>query len=72
MPIRGKLGFDVVVVDSLIIGVFVGFALAAALGINLVVTTIIAAMFAYLSYQIKLAQMNKVSISDDADDEEDI
>ena len=27
MPIRGKLGFDVVVVDSLIIGVFVGFAL---------------------------------------------
>ena len=51
---------------------FVGFALAAALGINLVVTTIIAAMFAYLSYQIKLAQMNKVSISDDADDEEDI
>ncbi len=51
---------------------FVGFALAAALGINLVVTTIIAAMFAYLSYQIKLAQMNRVSISDDADDEEDI
>ena len=51
---------------------FVVFALAAALGINLVVTTIIAAMFAYLSYQIKLAQMNRVSISDDADDEEDI
>lgn len=51
---------------------FVGFALAAALGINLVVTTIIAAMFAYLSYQIKLAQMDRVSISDDADDEEDI
>ena len=51
---------------------FVGFALAAALGINLVVTTIIAAMFAYLSYQIKLAQMNRVRISDDADDEEDI
>ena len=51
---------------------FVGFALAAALGINLVVTTIIAAMFAYLSYQIKLAQMNRGSISDDADDEEDI
>ena len=51
---------------------FVGFALAAALGINLVVTTIIAAMFAYLSYQIKLAQMNRVSISSDADDEEDI
>ena len=52
---------------------FVGFALAAALGINLVVTTIIAALFAYLNYQIKLSQLGKAGAAgDDDDDEEDI
>lgn len=50
---------------------FTGFALAAALGINLVVATVIAAMFAYINYQIKLTQLQKVSVSN-ADDEEDI
>ena len=51
---------------------FVGFALAAALGINLVVTTIIAALFAYLNYQIKLSQLGKAGAAGDDDDEEDI
>lgn len=55
---------------------FVGFALAAALGINLVVSTIIAAMFAYMNYQIKTTQLmkSKAVASADAedDDEEDI
>lgn len=54
---------------------FVGFALAAALGVNLVVSTIIAAMFAYMNYQIKTTQLMKAkagSSIDDEDDEEDI
>ncbi len=55
---------------------FVGFSLAAALGINLVVATIIAAMFAYMNYQIKTTQLMRVKVSagavDDDDDEEDI
>jgi len=53
---------------------FVGFALAAALGINLVVATIIAAMFAYMNYQIKTSQIAKasVAVSETDDDEEDI
>lgn len=55
---------------------FVGFALAAALGINLVVSTIIAAMFAYMNYQIKTTQLMKskvvASVDVDDDDEEDI
>lgn len=55
---------------------FVGFALAAALGINLVVSTIIAAMFAYMNYQIKTTQLMKskavASIDVEDDDEEDI
>lgn len=53
---------------------FVGFALAAALGINLVVATIIAAMFAYINYQIKTTQLQRVGSADNAtyDDEEDI
>ena len=53
---------------------FVGFALAAALGINLVVTTIIAAMFAYINYQIQISKIGRVvAVSgDEDDDEEDI
>ncbi|WP_373129305.1 PTS mannose/fructose/sorbose/N-acetylgalactosamine transporter subunit IIC [Dielma fastidiosa] len=51
---------------------FVGFALAAALNINLVVATIIAAMFAYMNYQIKCAQLIRVKApSQDIDDEEE-
>ncbi len=51
---------------------FVGFALAAALGINLVVATIIAAMFAYMNYQIKCAQLIRVKVpSQDIEDEEE-
>ena len=54
---------------------FVGFALAAALGVNLVVSTIIAAMFAYMNYQIKTTQLMKAKAGTsmgDEDDEEDI
>ena len=49
---------------------FMGFALAAALGINLVVATVIASMFAYMNYQIKLSSLNKASVQ--YDEEEDI
>lgn len=38
---------------------FFGFTLAASLGINLVSATIIAAMFAYLNYRIKMLQIAK-------------
>ncbi|MDD6004864.1 MAG: PTS sugar transporter subunit IIC [Firmicutes bacterium] len=53
---------------------FFGFALAASLGINLVVATIIAAMFALMNYQIKTLSLNKstVSAADTDDEEEDI
>lgn len=54
---------------------FVGFALAAALGINLVVSTIIAAMFAYMNYQIKTTQLMKANTGSTAmidEEEEDI
>lgn len=56
---------------------FVGFSLAAALGINLVVSTIIAAMFAFMNYQIKTIKITKTAGLDsrqasDDDDEEDI
>lgn len=53
---------------------FFGFALAASLGINLVVATIIAAMFALMNYQIKTLALNKstVSVSNNDDEEEDI
>ncbi|MEG0274540.1 MAG: PTS sugar transporter subunit IIC [Longicatena sp.] len=52
---------------------FVGFALAASLGINLVVSTIIASLFAYMNYQIKITQIAKSSsVSVDEDEEEDI
>lgn len=51
---------------------FVGFALAAALNVNLVVTTIIASMFAYINYQIQLAQLSKSTTNNSvADDEEE-
>lgn len=53
---------------------FVGFALAASLGINLVVSTIIAAMFAYMNYQIKTTQLMKAKAGNtiDVEEEEDI
>ncbi len=52
---------------------FVGFALAASLGINLVVATIIAAMFALMNYQIKTIALKKVPAGmTDLDEEEDI
>lgn len=38
---------------------FFGFTLAASLGINLVSATIIAAMFAFINYRIKLLQISK-------------
>lgn len=55
---------------------FFGFTLAASLGINLVSATIIAAMFAYLNYRIKMLQLTRASnvtaaVVED-DDEEDI
>ena len=49
---------------------FVGFALAAALGINLVVATIIASMFAFMNYEIKTIKPAAAGASND--DEEDI
>ncbi len=48
-----------------------GFALAAALGINLVVATIIAMMFAFMNYQIKTSQSVKVSTVSSLEDEEE-
>ena len=50
---------------------FMGFALAAALGINLVVATIIAMMFAFMNYQIKTSQSVKVSTVSSLEDEEE-
>ncbi|MDE5758775.1 MAG: PTS sugar transporter subunit IIC, partial [Allobaculum sp.] len=38
---------------------FFGFTLAASLGINLVSATIIAAMFAFINYRIKMLQISK-------------
>lgn len=55
---------------------FFGFTLAASLGINLVSATIIAGMFAYINYRIKMLQIAKPQTSvgpiDFDDDEEDI
>ena len=53
---------------------FFGFALAAALGINLVSATVIAGMFALINYRIKMLAINKPAAASetDDDDEEDI
>lgn len=51
---------------------FVGFALAASLGINLVVATIIASMFAFMNYEIKTIRPAAAGAAADDDDEEDI
>ena len=55
---------------------FFGFTLAASLGINLVSATIIAGMFAYLNYRIKMLQLTKTASAGavvvEEDDEEDI
>ncbi|RLK64222.1 PTS sugar transporter subunit IIC [Atopobacter sp. AH10] len=54
---------------------FVGFTLAASLGLNLVSCAVVSLIFAVLIYEIKLAQTNSATagaaLSDD-DDEEDI
>ena len=50
---------------------FFGFALAASLGINLVVATIIAGMFALINYQIKTLAISKNTASSAQDDEEE-
>lgn len=55
---------------------FFGFTLAASLGINLVSATIIAAMFAYLNYRIKMLQIAKpqgpYAALEEVEEEEDI
>lgn len=55
---------------------FFGFTLAASLGINLVSATIIAAMFAFINYRIKLLQISKpiaaLTAVVDEEEEEDI
>ncbi len=56
---------------------FFGFTLAASLGINLVSATIIAAMFAYINYRIKMLQIAKptgpyAQIEEIEEEEEDI
>lgn len=55
---------------------FFGFTLAASLGINLVSATIIAGMFAYLNYRIKMLQLTRAASASaevvEDDDEEDI
>lgn len=57
---------------------FFGFTLAASLGINLVSSTVIAAMFALINYKLKMLQIQKAApaasgaVDYDDDDEEDI
>lgn len=53
---------------------FFGFALAASLGINLVSSTVVAAMFAIINYKIKMLSVTRVAVAggDFDDDEEDI
>lgn len=56
---------------------FFGFTLAASLGINLVSATIIAAMFAYITYRIKMLQIakpagNYAAVEEIEEEEEDI
>ena len=50
---------------------FFGFALSASLGINLVVATIIAGMFALINYQIKTLAISKNTVTSAQDDEEE-
>ncbi len=54
---------------------FFGFTLAASLGINLVSATIIASMFAFINYRIKMLQLKPAAVSaleDELEEEEDI
>lgn len=56
---------------------FFGFTLAASLGINLVSATLIAAMFAYITYRIKMLQIAKptgayAAVAEIEEEEEDI
>ena len=48
-----------------------GFALAASMGINLVSATVVASMFAILTYRLKMATINKPAVADGFDDEEE-
>ena len=55
---------------------FFGFTLAASLGINLVSATVIAGMFAYINYRIKMLSLQRATASAavvmDEEEEEDI
>lgn len=48
-----------------------GFVLAASMGINLVSATVVASMFAILTYRLKMATINKPAVVDGFDDEEE-
>ena len=48
-----------------------GFVLAASMGINLVSATVVASMFAILTYRLKMATINKPAVADGFDDEEE-
>ena len=48
-----------------------GFVLAAALGINLVCSTIVAGMFAIINYRLKMMAAKKVALADGIDEEEE-
>ncbi len=51
---------------------FVGFTLAASLGLNLVSSAVISLIFAVLYYKLKMLSFNKPAAGVDDDDEEDI
>ena len=64
---------QIVVKASDFVMFFLGFTLAASLGINLVSATVIAGTFAIINYRIKMVMIaKKASGSIDVDDEEDI
>lgn len=48
-----------------------GFVLAASMGINLVSATVVASMFAILTYKLKMAMANKAAVAVGYDDEEE-
>ena len=48
-----------------------GFVLAAAMGINLVSATVVAGMFAIITYRIKMLSVRKVELAGVSDEEEE-
>lgn len=48
-----------------------GFVLAASMGINLVSATVVAGMFAILTYKIKMLSVKKAQLAEGVDDEEE-